>query len=105
MPIPKKNHFEFPLSSNENYSSPHFLATKNSVYIALSTKKSDMVLAEGRYTNRDEKRHSGRRGWRGNRKRKREFVPKKFGCAEENVGRFKMAIGGAFTVRDLAFLW
>lgn len=36
---------------------------------------------------------------------KREVVPKKFGCAEENVGRFKMAIGGAFTVRDLAFLW
>jgi len=72
MPIPKKFHFEFPLSSNENYSSPHFLAMKNSVYIALSTKESDMVLAEGRYTNRDEKRHSGRRGWRGNRKRKRE---------------------------------
>ncbi len=36
---------------------------------------------------------------------KERFVPKKFGCAEENVCRFKMAIGGAFTIRDLAFLW
>jgi hypothetical protein len=85
----KKIHFEFPLSSNENYSSPHFLAMKNSVYIALSTKKSDMVLAEGRYTNRDEKRHSGRRGWRGNRKRKREVVPKKIWLRGGNCWPFQ----------------
>ncbi len=36
---------------------------------------------------------------------KERLFPRKFGCAEETVGRFKMAIGGAFTIRDLAFLW
>ncbi len=89
-------------SFNANYSSPHFLATKNSVYIAPSTKKSDMVLAEGRYTNRDEKRHSGRRG---NRKRKREVVPKKIWLRGGKCWPFQDGDRGTFTIRDLAFLW
>ncbi len=37
--------------------------------------------------------------------RGKERLFPKICCAEENVCRFKMAIGGAFTVRDLAFLW